>query len=110
MKYFAEATFTSFQICFQNHASEMWAQGVPDFPDDASTLLHPSVALNEQSQEFQPRKKTGPETAFLVGEMFLSRRNALDNRFETKRGLGSSSKKPFTVRCFSFTFRQQEIL
>ena len=77
MKYFAEATFASFQICFQNHASEVWARGVPEICDDPSALFDPSVSLNDQSQEFQSRKQTGPEAAFLIDEMFLSRRNAL---------------------------------
>ena len=110
MEQFIQATFASFQICFQDHASEMWTQSIPDVLDDASTLLDPSVALNEQSQEFQTRKKTGPETAFLINEMFVSRRDALDNRFETKNCLRPSPKKSLLVRRFGLTFRQQEIL
>ena len=62
----------------------MWAQSIPDVLDDASTLLDPSVALDEQSQKFQPRKQTGPKTAFLINEVLLSKRDALDNGFETK--------------------------
>ena len=85
MKYFAEATFASFQICFKNHASEVWAQGVPEISDDPSALFDPSVSLNEQGQEFQSRKQTGPETAFLIDEVLLSRRDALDNWFEAKK-------------------------
>ena len=90
-----------------SNASEMWAQGVPEISDDPSALFDPSVSLNDESQEFQSRKQTGPEAAFLNDEMFLSRRDTLDNGFEAKDGLRSSSQKLSTVSCFGFTFRQQ---
>ena len=76
----------------------MWAQSIPDVLDDAGTLLDPSVALDEQSQKFQPRKQTGPKTAFLINEVLLSRRDALDNGFETKSCLRPSPKKTFMVK------------
>ena len=79
MKYFAEAAFASFQIRFKNHAFEVWAHGVPEICDNPSALSDPSASLNEQGQEFQLRKQTGPESAFLIDRMFISRRNALDN-------------------------------
>ena len=88
----------------------MWTQSIPDVLDDASTLLDPSVALDEQSQEFQARKQTGLEAAFLINAMFLHGRDALDNRFETKNCLRPSPKKSLLVRRFGLTFRQQEIL
>ena len=110
MEQFTQATSAGFQICFQDHASEVWTQSTSDVLDDANTLLDPSVALDEQSSEFQARKQTGPEAAFLINEMFLHGRDALDNRFETKICLRSSPKKSLLVRRFGLTFRQQEIL
>ena len=110
MEQIKQAAFAGFQICFQDHASEMWVESTSDVLDDANTLLDPFVALDEQGQEFQARKETGPKAAFLINEMFVSRRDALDNRFETKVCLRSSPKKSLLVRRFGLTFRQQEIL
>ena len=88
----------------------MWTQGVPDILDDAGALLDPSVTLHEQSKESQAQKQTGPKAAFLINEMFLHGRDALDNRFETKICLRPSPKKSLTVGRFGLTFRQQETL
>ena len=110
MEQMAQAASAGFQICFQDHASGVRAQSLPDVLDDANTLLDPSVALDGQSWEFQARKQTGPKAAFLINEMFLHGRDALNNRFETKLCLRSSPKKSLLVRRFGLTFRQQEIL
>ena len=110
MHYFAEAAFASSQFSFQNHASEAWAHGAPEICDNFSTLSDPSVSFNEQGHEFQSRNQTGPEAAFLINEMFLHGRDALDNWFEAKGGLRCSPQELSTVSCFGSTFRQQEIL
>ena len=97
----------AFRSDCQDNASEVWAQSTSDVLDDANTLLDPFVALDEQGQEFQARKQTGPKAAFLINEVFLHGRDALDNRFETKISLRSSPKKSLLVRRFGLT---QEIL
>ena len=116
MEQITQAASAGFQICFQDHASEVWAQStsdvlddVPEISDDPSTLLDPFVALDEQGLEFLARKQTRPKAAFLINEVFLHGRDALHNRFETKICLRSSPKKSLLVRRFGLTFRQQEI-